>query len=53
MLFPGLGNHYGYKDPEFLRLLDFNDNFRIMSSRWARAQPMPNAEYIKLPRVDH
>ncbi|XP_055408194.1 cytochrome P450 2F2-like [Bubalus kerabau] len=29
-----LGNHYGYEDMEFLRLLDlFNDNFRIMSSR--------------------
>ncbi|XP_076986585.1 cytochrome P450 2F2-like [Tamandua tetradactyla] len=29
------GNRYGYEDPEFLRLLDlFNDNFRIMSSRW-------------------
>uniref|UniRef100_A0A673VH76 Uncharacterized protein n=1 Tax=Suricata suricatta TaxID=37032 RepID=A0A673VH76_SURSU len=29
------GNRYGYKDPEFLRLLDlFNDNFHIMSSRW-------------------
>ncbi|XP_072609284.1 cytochrome P450 2F2-like isoform X1 [Vulpes vulpes] len=29
------GNRYGYEDPEFQRLLDlFNDNFRIMSSRW-------------------
>nr|XP_012629974.1 cytochrome P450 2F2-like [Microcebus murinus] len=29
------GKRYGYGDPEFLRLLDlFNDNFRIMSSRW-------------------
>ncbi|XP_045702586.1 cytochrome P450 2F2-like [Phyllostomus hastatus] len=29
-----LGNPYGYKDPEFLRLLDlFNDNFRL-NSRW-------------------
>ncbi|XP_006871580.1 PREDICTED: cytochrome P450 2F2-like [Chrysochloris asiatica] len=29
------GNRYGYRDPEFLRLLDlFSDNFRIMSSRW-------------------
>ncbi|XP_006901013.1 PREDICTED: cytochrome P450 2F2-like [Elephantulus edwardii] len=29
------GSRYGYGDPEFLRLLDlFNDNFRIMSSRW-------------------
>ena len=43
-----LGNHYGYEDMEFLRLLDlFNDNFRIMSSRWGEvrgscAQSMPN-----------
>ncbi|XDA83424.1 hypothetical protein R6Z07F_013315 [Ovis aries] len=29
------GNHYGYEDMEFLRLLDlFNYNFCIMSSRW-------------------
>ncbi|KAB0382940.1 hypothetical protein FD755_004857 [Muntiacus reevesi] len=29
------GNRYGNEDMEFLRLLDlFNDNFRIMSSRW-------------------
>uniref|UniRef100_A0A8D2DE11 Uncharacterized protein n=1 Tax=Sciurus vulgaris TaxID=55149 RepID=A0A8D2DE11_SCIVU len=29
------GKRYGYEDPEFLRLLElFNDNFRIMSSRW-------------------
>ena len=43
-----LGNHYGYEDMEFLRLLDlFNDNFRIKSSRWGEvrgscAQSMPN-----------
>ena len=34
-----LGNHYGYEDMEFLRLLDlFNDNFRIMSSRWGEVR---------------
>lgn len=42
------GNRYGNEDMEFLRLLDlFNDNFRIMSSRWGEvrgscAQSMPN-----------
>ncbi|XP_025124924.3 cytochrome P450 2F2 [Bubalus bubalis] len=39
-----LGNHYGYEDMEFLRLLDlFNDNFRIMSSRWGEEQKTPRA----------
>ncbi|KAK2500601.1 hypothetical protein MC885_019414 [Smutsia gigantea] len=37
------GNRYGYKDPEFLRLLDlFSDNFRIMSSRWGEMYIFPS-----------
>ena len=58
-------NRYGYEDPEFLRFLDlFNDNFRIMSSRWGEvrgsapippscAQSMPNSKYMDLPTLDH
>lgn len=33
------GKRYSYGDPEFLRLLElFNDNFRIMSSRWGEVR---------------
>ncbi|XP_048950902.1 cytochrome P450 2B4-like isoform X3 [Canis lupus dingo] len=40
------GNRYGYEDPEFQRLLDlFNDNFRIMSSRWGEEQNDPESHF--------
>ncbi|KAJ8777514.1 hypothetical protein J1605_014404 [Eschrichtius robustus] len=39
-------NRYGYEDPEFLRFLDlFNDNFRIMSSRWGEEQKGPESHF--------
>uniref|UniRef100_H0XTI9 Cytochrome P450 family 2 subfamily T member 1 n=1 Tax=Otolemur garnettii TaxID=30611 RepID=H0XTI9_OTOGA len=42
------GKRYSYGDSEFLRLLDlFNDNFRIMSSRWGEAKPSVPSKMTK------